>query len=417
MTSFIWSNARSKIAYNTITQSVANGGLKLADLNTRIQVSLLKWVHRIYNEPDSFPAQFLQLLVTSRDVAATLLCKTKQVAKSLKGHSFYNSLMGVWRRLHFFPPDDEKEVRKEVLWNNSYITNGRGESLHWPRWEQAGIKTVHDMCHRSESRLLSHNEISSIYNLKCTFLEAMNLRMSIPLHWRGMISANFQGSIQAALEIKLPSQQVVSVSSVSAKTLYSELITTGRSIILPQRKWEASVDIRDQVEWAEIYTRAFRVCRETKMQAFQYRILHRTITCNHYLKRIRIKDEGTCSFCNSEDTLEHFLWACPISRAFWKEVFGWYTSASGLSLRALSLKEVLVGVPSQFPKAYWVNYILMHTKYFIHRQKLFYTGTMSIQHWTAELRKRLLTEKYVCRAEGKTGKFTKWQPLLEKTKQ
>lgn len=164
-----------------------------------------------------------------------------------------------------------------------------------------------------------------------------------PLHWREMLSSSHQGSPQPSLDIKLPSGKVLGTYSVSAKTL-SELITLGRSIILPQKKWETSVDVRDQEEWKQHYTRAFKVTRETKTQAFQYRGLTRTITCNHYLKRIRIKEEGSCSFCNQEDTLALSL-VLPNCKNILGPDLQMFSLRFRCSLTRLTLKDGLLGVP------------------------------------------------------------------------
>ncbi len=62
--------------------------------------------------------------------------------------------------------------------------------------------------------------------------------------------------------------------------------------------------------WINIFKMPFKIVRDTKIQTFQYRILHRILPCNSWLKNIKIKDSNICSFCNEVDDIPHFLLKC-----------------------------------------------------------------------------------------------------------
>lgn len=66
-------------------------------------------------------------------------------------------------------------------------------------------------------------------------------------------------------------------------------------------------------------------------------------------------------------------------------------------------------------QAVLTNYILIWIKFFIHRQKLFGGGALDLTHWVRELRVKLLTERKICEAEGRPGKFRRWENLLDAT--
>lgn len=179
-----------------------------------------------------------------------------------------------------------------------------------------------------------------------------------------------------------------------------------------QRSWDSSVNVVDAEEWEEIYLRPFAVVRETRLQSFQYRLVHRLITCNHLLLRYKIRQDEACAYCNGIDTLEHFFFQCPTSRNFWKLAVQWMRNASGQDLSDLTMKEFLLGVPKTYQHAKRTNFLLLTARYFIHRQRLFHNGDLCITHWTQEIRKRLLTEQHICRAEGKPHKFDMWKQVL-----
>lgn len=168
-----------------------------------------------------------------------------------------------------------------------------------------------------------------------------------------------------------------------------------------------------QDEWREIYLRPFSSTRETKLQSFQYRLNHRLITCNRLLFKYRIKDSDLCSLCDQRDTLEHFFFQCPVTRKFWTMVFQWVKAAINIDLGDLSIKEILVGVPKNHPQSRRINLILLVSRFFIHRQRLFHGGNMCLIHWINDLRLRLLTERQICFAEGRPRRFGLWIPILD----
>lgn len=59
-----------------------------------------------------------------------------------------------------------------------------------------------------------------------------------------------------------------------------------------------------------------------------------------------------------------------------------------------------------------INYITLFTKYFIQRPKLFHQGNLSLIEWLMELKKKLLTEEYICSLERKNAHFSKWTRIL-----
>lgn len=239
--------------------------------------------------------------------------------------------------------------------------------------------------------------------------------MGIPLHWRTSITRAFQGYADPTLEVSFPSGATICVTSASAKCMYAEIIATKKGVVGAQRRWDASVNIQGNVEWRDIYQRPFKTTRETRIQAFQFRIHHRTITCGRLLYLYKLKESDSCNICMQTDTMEHFFYSCPASRSFWKLLFSWLLAASGIDLRGLSIKELLLGVPTGFPKAKTVNYILLYARYFIHRQRLFHGGDVSLVHWIRDIRARLLTERNVCRAEGRSKRFHHLQCILDYT--
>lgn len=118
ITEYIWGGRRSKIAYNTLVQSIEAGGLKPKDVDARVRVNSLKWVKRLCEDTQTAPVAFLQYLTGIPDSNRLLLYKARAPPQGAKQSAFYHAILKTWQRLHSFPPESEQAVRKEVIWNN-----------------------------------------------------------------------------------------------------------------------------------------------------------------------------------------------------------------------------------------------------------------------------------------------------------
>lgn len=117
--------------------------MKLADLGTRIKVIMLRWISRLAKESNTFPAFFIKKLAQCNNLYNFFLAKPKKIPLGIRNIPFYGSMIRVWNDL--FEPMTEPAVRREGLWNNSFITNGKGSCLYHRKWERAGIVSIHDI--------------------------------------------------------------------------------------------------------------------------------------------------------------------------------------------------------------------------------------------------------------------------------
>lgn len=133
VTDFLWNNTRSKIAYNLLIQDIQAGGLKLADLETRIHTCHVSAIRKIWLNPDSVWASVLAFALESDDIRTTLRSKTKLVDQLSKQYPTFKQVLNTWTKYHSFQPSSEEEVRAEPLWSNDSILI-RKRPIHWPAW-------------------------------------------------------------------------------------------------------------------------------------------------------------------------------------------------------------------------------------------------------------------------------------------
>lgn len=162
--------------------------------------------------------------------------------------------------------------------------------------------------------------------------------------------------------------------------------------------------------WADIYKAPYQAAQDTKLQAFHFSVVHRFLPCNKFLRNICIRRDDNCDFCQQSDTIEHFLFLCPLVKKFWSDLTEWLDREADIQLHLL-LKAYLFGIPTTMPQAKVINFLLLFIKFYIYRQKLFHQGSLDVIHLLRELRLRLQEEKYLTTLEGRASAFAKWQRL------
>lgn len=419
ITNFIWNGKKPKVAYNTLVLPTSEGGLGLMDLSTRVKVSSIQWIRRLILNKVPNAATSLASLIGTRDVNSYLALKPKSPPSGVLHDHFYWNLFKLWDDLHGFCPEGEEFVRREILWSNKRITTGHAASLRG-KWEPQGIRTINDICHPTEPRLLSHQEISSKYDVHCSFLDMLSLRLSVPLAWRRAITANWSPTpdptARSGINILLPGEQPMDILNVSPRQLYRAFISMRNHTSTALGHWRDSPDPRLRLasmdEWKDLASNIYRATRETKLQALHFKILNRIIPCGTYLRQIRINQSDLCALCGAQDSMPHFFFECPHNQAFWRAVSQWFAGVEDLRLDGLPIKHLLLGVPYQAPNAKKVNTILISVKSFIHRQRLFHQGKLELLHWLKEFRSRLLVEREICARENKSSRFATWKRIL-----
>lgn len=414
VTDFLWDGKRSKIAYNLLIQRIEDGGLKLADLETRVHTIRLGLIKKIWLNPDSSWVKILQTSLLARDIRQVLLFKANLVTSEPTSYHTFAQILGTWERYHRYAPQTEKQVQEEILWNNREITISR-KPFSWSQWKDAGIMCINDLLHRDEARFSSHEEISAEFNINCSFLQLLQLRSAIPCKWKRLLLGARTPDLELNPLIKASDGSTLQILEAPAKRIYAAIIPFKLSKVTSQGKWNEiypTEDANPKEYWKGIYTSAYRATRESKLQAFQYKIIHRTIPCNRYLHNIRIKQEDHCSFCipHTTDSLQHFFFSCPITKTFWTSVCRWLAMEADFHIN-LDEKEFLFGVPSAEPNARSINYLALLAKHFIYRQKLFHRANMELTHFLRDLRNKLAVEKLISVQENKPGKFRRWSRI------
>ena len=101
---------------------------------------------------------------------------------------------------------------------------------------------------------------------------------------------------------------------------------------------------------------AFETCDQTKLQAFQYKIINIIFPCNHTLSIWYKEISSLCSYCRDfEDNLEHYFYACDKVTLFWTRFSKWWKNVYGFAFQ-LSTLDILFGVLNENNDIIIVNF-------------------------------------------------------------
>lgn len=263
---FLWNNKKPKIAYSTLILPVAQGGLNLFDLESRTQAAHIQAIRRILLYPEHGPALYLQHILKADSLLEVLRSRPKSIPKSISRLPYYNAVFKIWFRAHHLYPTDEISIRREALWNNKWITTPSGP-LHNQLWARKGIGVIQDICHPLEDGLLSHTELAETYNVRCTFLEMLAVRLSIPLQWRQTLSAGWTPPpvFPGGPTIVLHDQELHDVNNISAKRMYNSLIASGKLTNTAFHRWRnnpTDISVSGEEEWERVCLRVYKTVKE-----------------------------------------------------------------------------------------------------------------------------------------------------------
>ncbi len=174
-------------------------------------------------------------------------------------------------------------------------------------------------------------------------------------------------------------------------------------------------------DWKNIFTLSFISTRETKVQSFQYRLLHRAIPCNVWLHNIKMRNNSICSYCDCEDSIHHFLIYCDKAKQFWRSWVKWWLRISGVNLGSLSSSKdndevaqcLLFGLQGNSDVVLASNYCILNAKYYIYIQKLLHNNKIDFYNYLVQLKNKLQVEEICCTNENNSTQFKKLEFILD----
>lgn len=419
---YIWSDKRSKVSYNTLIQKIEQGGLKLADLGTRIKASYVQWVKRLVRPEGCMNDEIVKWALNwPYEMKRYFQAKSVQKKQYKETFSFYQELVNVWQEVHSYLPLEASQIKCESLWNNRFIADSKGPMQVNALWASKGIWSLGDLM--DNGTFLSHEQLSIKYEVKCTFLDLLAIRQKIPAYWKEIQNLDTLRAQKGETEIyvNLLDNSAPSIDTIRANTMYWNIVAKRDCTIPAIEKWETeypevfTLKERARGIWRDILYLPFRVQKEVKYQSLQYMIIMRIVPCKEYLCRIKISESDLCEHCEVKDNISHFFVQCSKSKILWAAIFRWYNPISKEAPFMPTEQEVIFGVINEQKRkdTEVLNMLILLTKNFIHWKKLYHKGEMCITEWLMVLKRWINTQGKMTKERKRVWKNNLWERILK----
>jgi hypothetical protein len=213
------------------------------------------------------------------------------------------------------------------------------------------------------------------------------------MEYNGLISAIPRAWKVAAKSMKIPqiaisnqeqpfitcNKRLLALGIATNKDVYWELVARKQTIPICAIAWcnRYHIDIEN---WKTVF-RYYASIKDTRMKAFQFKILNNIVPCNLYLKRIGRSDTDKCPSCNDLDDLGHYLVVCPETTLIWNQLSRWWKNITNQDV-SITERDILLGLETRPVKLLMksqLDSIIMATKWKIYANKQFGLNTCFYQ--------------------------------------
>jgi hypothetical protein len=373
---FLWDGGTNKIAKNTIIRQISDGGLNMIDIASKIKATKLTWIKRLIINPQSpWNCIITELL---NGIPFDYLIKSSSDCTPYMQNlpTFYKTIYKIWREIYVPEPKTYKDICSQNLWLNSNITV-QNKPILWRKWFDNGIRTINDILD-TNGNFMDQDTLSQKYNITCNFIEYLRIRQAIPSWWRRVIISDpkyEEHNIAMPVYIKLRQKNSpVDFCNCKSQDIYWSFINIMTEKKRPNciNRWESIYNI-DADKWSHIFQVPFKSCRETYLQSFQYRIIHRILLCNNWLFNLKISDSNLCTYryCNSKDidSIQHHLITCTPVVTFWNNFVNWWNRLNFSKLLPLVEENRILGVSTSSNEDVVLNFCLILATRYIYTSK------------------------------------------------
>ena len=327
---FLWNDKGDKIKRKIMINDYSEGGLKMIDIASFNKSLKATWIQK-YLDPES-RSKWKRLFDSEleRNGGEVILkgnLNKKDVNNLKISDPFVKEILVIWSEVFFRETIvSEEHLLSSPLWQNSLIRI-QNKPVFYKDWLAKGITQVKHLM----------DESSNFFSL-AAFQIKYNLQVR-PLTFFGLISAvNRLRRQNTKTQSKYENRfSKFLMSQKPSKFIYQEIVSKNcERPISCQEKWRKDINLnpKEIINWKVAYQTSFQCTKSSKLITFNFKLLHRRLPTNGFLKKVGLREDDKCSFCNKEtENLIHLFWRCEKTKNFWDSLFKWMQSCQ------LSLSE------------------------------------------------------------------------------
>ena len=296
----------------------------MLDIKSFVKAQKIIWIKRFLTPDKASWKAMLTLGLENFLGNDTFKCSMNCKEQPNNLPDFYWEMIKIWCELKNTTEsiDTPIDIRRQCIWLNENITVSN-QQINWITWREHGINLIHNILN-NKGEFLFPIEIEQKYNYKCDIMTYNKLKDAIPKEWRKQVKTmqipedaiNFQEEIHVKIG-KLSKN----INIIKNNQIYWILVNDIRieSIIMDKLQRELNIE-EDKCKL--VFTMP-RVVSNTKIRAFQYKLLYNLIPTNLYLKKIKKNNTDKCNWCQKLDDTAHYFVLCPALVPFWSSFTKW----------------------------------------------------------------------------------------------
>ena len=355
---FIWEDKRAKIKKTTIIRERQQGGLKMIDFEIMEKALKLAWIGRLKTHDDA-SWKAIPEFCTSQYGGISFLIDCQYDFKSLYLENlpdFYCTVLNYRQDFNNpMPHNENTSIDAEIIWNNRNIKID-GKPIFYNSWFRKGIIRLRDLLNENHN-FLSLVELKEKFNFVTPFTTYYGLIKAIKAKWKKLNNTSVNCNTDSA------ATSSSSRTTLTTRAAYSSLLNKVTVSPTCENGILNSGFTRDNIH--DVYLLPFTVTKQTKLIAFQYKIIHNVLPNQVSLFHAGITENATCPLCSCEkQTTAHMLFNCTKSTAFWNSIVKWWHQKFN---QIVDLNEciILYGWHKNTPYNYLLNCALLVAKYHI----------------------------------------------------
>ena len=356
---FIWGDKTAKVNRNLLSQDLSDGGLKMTNIKMKIHSLKIAWIKRLTCKEGDWQILFY----TEHDSNIWELDKRSlQQYSKLIHNPFWKEVCRDWAEC-VDEPQTASEILATPLWNTYFLTSYKLKLSKQTLMNQ-GCNMISDIVNEN-NKFLTYQEFKTKFNIdNITFLDYQALIYSIPKSWRRVLRTDDPAG-EPENKFLLQLRHSPNPSNWAYGRLMKKLPYRDKQ----KDKWDTILQCTiTQAEWREINLCANHCTVETKLRMFHYKIVHRFLATNYYLKKVKIKDADLCDHCGrAVETSIHLFWECEYAQSIWRDLRNWLATIYDIG-PLLNARNILLG--AKIPTHHrLLNHIFLLAKWHIYSSK------------------------------------------------
>ena len=337
---FLWK--RDRIKRNTMIGSICNGGIKIVDIESKINALKASWTKKLYYCENSLK-DFLNSFCVKHNVdfqyiLQTNLTKVHEYGLVQNFPAFYREIFmffNICKATSTLTNISLCNFLRQPLWCNKLITY-KGKSLLFENWSRSGLRYVSDIVDQNGLKHLEwfYDTLRVKNNILCKYKIMLHIFKHVMkvFSFQDIIYQN----VKMTSKFDFISRKCVDISEITSKFLYEMFVRKKFHIPIYQSFLSRTLNI-ERSSWTSIYSCKIKQIFDKKVAEFNLKLLNNLLCNNIFLRKIKKSETDLCQYCKeySEDN-EHLIFSCDNANHIWK-------LASKILKFEIQWKHILIG--------------------------------------------------------------------------